>query len=104
VNADATALLGALDALVDLVAARVVAQLQAGDVGMIDQTASPLGNRRHIKRVRELVAAGESGACKVGRRYLMTRERLDAELAGLGVAAPVDDEIADLRAKFQGAS
>jgi hypothetical protein len=104
VNSNQQALAAALDVLADLVAAKVVAQLRAGDQpDMVDQTKSPLGRRRHINAVRRLVAAGEQGAAQVGRRYLLSRDRLSAELASWGAvdkAAPVVDELAELRAKY----
>lgn len=99
--ANSAALGAALDTLAELVAAKVVAQLRAGDVpGMVDQSKSPLGRRRHIAAVRRLVASGEPGAAQVGRRYLLSRERLDVELGALGKAAPVADELGALRRKF----
>lgn len=101
-NADALA--GALDVLAELVAAKVVDRLRAGDQpDMVDQSKSPLGRRRHIAAVRRLVAAGEQGAAIVGRRYLLSRDRLSQELTSWGAtdkAAPVTDELAALRAKY----
>jgi hypothetical protein len=107
---NAEALLPLFDALAEAVAAKVVEQLRAGDVGMIDQTKSPLGGRRHIAAVRRLVAAGEHGAAIVGRRYLLSKERLDAELTGSVRALkpgnnnvqliPVVDELSALRERF----
>jgi hypothetical protein len=88
------------------VARAVVAELRAGETpGMIDQSASPLGRRRHIQAVRRRVAAGEAGAVVVGRRHLLSREAVDAELAALAKRprkakpAAVDD-LADLRATY----
>lgn len=91
------------------VAREVVAELRRGEApGMIDQASSALGRRRHIAAVRKRVAAGEPGAAVVGRRYLLAREYVDAELAALAkkpsktkTAAPMPaDELADLRAKY----
>jgi hypothetical protein len=48
---------------------------------LIDQTASPLGNRRHCTAVQKLVAAGKPGASIVGRKHYLTPEALAAELA-----------------------
>lgn len=72
-----------LDAFAEVVARKVVAQLAGGQVGLVDQSASPLGRRRHIAAVRKLVSAGAPGGAIVGRRHLLTREALDAELAAL---------------------
>jgi hypothetical protein len=100
-----SALESLLGELAKQIAREVVAELRAGEApGMIDQSASPLGRRRHIAAVRRRVAAGESGAAIVGRRHLLSRERLDAELATLAKtkrkpAAPVDD-LAPLIAKY----
>lgn len=71
-------------ALAPHIAREVVTQLRAGDVpGMVDQAASPLGRRRHIAAVRRRVEAGDGSAAIVGRRYLLARAALDAELAAL---------------------
>lgn len=93
--------------LVRQVAAAVVAELRSGDApGMVDQSASPLGRRRHMKAVRRRVAAGEPGAAHVGRRFMLSREALDAELtteskraARKAKPAPVDD-LAALRSRY----
>lgn len=95
--------------LAQAVAEAVVAKLRAGEVpGMIDQSASPAGRRRHIAAVRRRVAAGEGGAAIVGRRFLLSREALDAELAALAkrprkagpkATTPVD-ELAELRSRY----
>jgi hypothetical protein len=94
------------------IARAVVAELRAGDApGLIDQTASPLGRRRHIAAVRARVARGDSSAAIVGRRCLLAREALDAELATLARKAPRNarkapptstrpDELADLRDRY----
>jgi len=98
---DSAAIAAALDTLADLVAAKVVDRLRAGEApGMVDQSASPLGRRRHIAAVRRLVALGEPGACQVGRRYLLSRERLDAELAAMGKPLPANDDLSALRSKY----
>lgn len=73
-----------LDALADLIAARVVEKLHAGDRdGLVAQDESPLGARRHCAAVRRHVAKGEAGAAIVGRRHLLSRELIDRELAKL---------------------
>ena len=94
-----------LEVLAERVAVRVVERLRAGEVGMIDQTRSPLGRRRHIAAVRRLVAAGKAGAAVVGRRYLLSREALDAEVARLSkrprkAHADDSDKLAALRERF----
>ncbi|MGC4088659.1 MAG: hypothetical protein QM756_12325 [Polyangiaceae bacterium] len=102
-------LLGALEPLLDAVADRVVRKLTEGQqADMVDQTHSPLGRRRHCNAVRRRVAAGEAGAAVVGRRHLLTREALGAELAALSgvrkrkpAAAPAAaDDLASLREKY----
>lgn len=72
-----------IDQLADRVADRVVERLR-GSADMIDQTASPLGNRRHCRAVQARIARGEPGAAIVGRRHLMSREAMDDELGRLG--------------------
>lgn len=102
------AALVALDALARVlapaIAREVVAQLRAGEApGMLDQSASPLGRRRHIAAARRRVAAGEAGAAIVGRRHLLTREAVEAELADASAkprkGAPAD-ELAPLRERY----
>lgn len=85
VNAD---LSGVLETIADLVAAKVVRLLRDGDVGMVDQHGSPLGNRRHISAVRRRLASGEGGAAKVGRRYLLSTEALSNELTAKSKSKP----------------
>ena len=70
-----------LDQIADAIAQRVVDKLRAGDFGtMLDQTASPLGPRRHAKLARELIAHGDSRACRVGRRWLVERAAIEENL------------------------
>ena len=47
----------------------------------VDQGSSPLGRRRHCAAVRRLVATGSPGAAVIGRRYLLSPNAVDAELA-----------------------
>jgi hypothetical protein len=61
-----------LERMADRIAQLVVDKLRAGDVGMIDQAQSPLGRRRHIAFVRN------GGGIQIGRRYLATKEALEA--------------------------
>ena len=73
----------------------------------IAQRGSVLGNRRHIAAVRRRVAAGLEGARIVGRRYLLTRAAIDAELGSVTatralVGEPAVDELASLRARLEG--
>lgn len=93
------------------VARAVVAELRAGELpSMLDQVGSPLGRRRHITAVRRLVAEGKPGAAVVGRRHLLTREALEAELGGAAprtrttrAAAPQPtprDEVAAMRERY----
>ena len=100
----------ALDQLVsllaDAVAARVVERLSAGShAGLVDQAGSPLGRRRHINACRRIVAAGQPGASIIGRRCLLSREALEAELAAVAKkpkkARPeAVDELAELRERY----
>lgn len=97
---------GALALLAREIAREVVAALRAGEApGMVDQSASPLGRRRHIAAVRRRVGAEEGGAAIVGRRHLLSREALEAELAAVAKrprkakTAPVD-VLAELRTRY----
>jgi len=69
-----------LDELVERLAARVVERLRAGEPGMVEQGASPLGTRRHCTAVRRRLDHGEPGAAIVGRRHLLTAAALAEEL------------------------
>jgi hypothetical protein len=104
VNADngAAAALDALaKALAPHVAREVVALLREESAGMIDQSGSPLGRKRHCAIVRARVGAGTPGAAIVGRRHLLSKEALDFELAALSkrkakpAAPPVEAQAAD---------
>lgn len=75
---------GLLEQLADLVAERVVERLRAGEhAGWLDQSASSLGRRRHIEAVRRRVAARDTGAVQLGRRYLLSQAAHDEEMARL---------------------
>jgi len=104
---DAKAIEAIVRAFACEIAREVVRELRAGDApGMVDQAASPLGRRRHIAAVRRRVAADEAGAAIVGRRYLLAREHVDAELAALAkrprktAATATADELGELRARY----
>ncbi len=66
--------------------ARLVArELQGEDPSLIGQETTELGRNGHIKAVRRRMAEQEStgrpmGACKRGRRYLLTQEAHAEEL------------------------
>lgn len=47
---------------------------------MLDQSASPLGSRRHCTAVKRRIARGEPGAAIVGRKHLLSPEALSEEL------------------------
>lgn len=68
-------------------AARRARELSAEDRAdrndWITQTASPLGPRRHVSRVRARLAAGLDGAALIGRRALLSPAALEEELAAL---------------------
>lgn len=97
-----------LDSLLDEMADRIAARLHARqhDVapGMIEQVSSPLGRRRHCAAVRRRVAEGKPGASIVGRRYLLSTEALQDELArlsGAKVAAPSGSSGGDVREELR---
>jgi len=71
------------DALADAVAERVVAKLTAATAAWTDQTRSPLGRKRHCLAVRRRVDLGEGGAAVVGRKHMLSKEALAAELEDL---------------------
>jgi len=60
-------------------AAQERAQLQ----DHVDQTTSPLGQRRHCAAVKRRIAAGDEVAAIVGRRHLLSQQALANELAAL---------------------
>lgn len=64
-------------------AERIDAEHRAARHDWTDQTASPLGRRRHVAAVRRRVAAGDTRAAMVGRRALLSTTALDEELAVL---------------------
>lgn len=82
-------------ALIERYRARlIVDQLRAGsDPDWIDQSASPLGTRRHCTLARRIVAEGSGDATQVGRRFLIRRERLEREMGAPSrrERAPADD-------------
>jgi hypothetical protein len=94
-----------LEPVLDALADKIVSRLTAGTrADMVDQAMSPLGRRRHIAACRSRVARGEAGAAIVGRRHLLSRDALRAELDAVAkrvprkrVAAPPIDELAELR-------
>lgn len=93
----------ALAILAREIARAVVAELRAGEVAMIDQSASPLGRRRHIAAVRARVSTGATGAAIVGRRYLLAREAIEAELAKVSGARkrpPKLEAVGDLLSRY----
>lgn len=83
-----------LDALAHALAPRLVPLLleQLGQTEMVDQAHSPLGRRRHIAAVRQLLAKGDPRAAKVGRKYLLRRDALDDVLRELGRPREDDGE------------
>lgn len=84
-----TALENAIAEIARAIAREVVAELQRGEApGLIDQTASVLGRRRHVALARELLAAGSSDAAKIGRRYLVRREAVEARAIELSRRTP----------------
>jgi excisionase family DNA binding protein len=72
-------------ALAPAIARAVVAELQAGSLpDQIDQHASPLGPRRHVKAIRD----GKLPGVNVGRRWLARREDVDQYVAMLANTKP----------------
>ena len=63
-----------IEQLADLVADRVVQRLGQVSDGFVDQTTSPLGNRRHIDAIR----TGKLKGRQVGRKYLARSTDVDA--------------------------
>ncbi len=92
----ATELSSALDVVIDTIVNRVVQRLAAGQhADWVDQGGSPLGPRRHRAAVLRRIAAGQPGATKIGRRHLLSRDALEAELAAAADKAPVSPSVAD---------
>lgn len=69
-----------LDEVVERLAARLTERLRAGERGMIAQSNSPLGRRRHCSAVKRRLAQCESGAAIVGRQHLLSADALAEEL------------------------
>ncbi len=101
--AAASEALGLLEALAEAIAARVVDKLRAGDLaGYVDQSASPLGRRRHINAIR----SGALPGLRVGRRYLARQADVEAfvrrarrgPLPGCALAGAPHDPVAQLAA------
>lgn len=97
-----------LEPVLDALADKIVARLSAGTrADMQDQVGSPLGRRRHIAACRQRVARGDVGAAVVGRRHLLSRDALAAELEALTKRKPRRpteparaDELANLRSRY----
>jgi hypothetical protein len=60
---------------------RIESERRAERRDWTDQTNSPLGRRRHVKQVKARLAAGQPGAAHIGRRYVLSAQALDEELA-----------------------
>ena len=94
------------EALADAVAERVVRRLTAETATWTDQTRSPLGRKRHCLAVRRRIDQCEGGAHVVGRKHLLSKDALAAELQDLSTrkrpsrAKPVDDDIAPMLARY----
>lgn len=69
------------------------------EAGLVSQSTSPLGSRRHCNAVKRRLANGLPGAAKVGRKYLLTQGALADELAttsaatAAGVGVPSGTEL-----------
>ncbi len=89
-------LAAALEVLADAIADRIVQRLlTAQHSDWVDQGASPLGPRRHRAAVTRRIAAGQPGATKIGRRHLLSRDALQAELAAAANKVAVSSSVAD---------
>jgi hypothetical protein len=79
-----------LERMADRIAQLVVDKLRFADLGLIDQVQSPLGPRRHVAFVRN------GGGVQIGRRYLATKEAIEAHCKVLTDQArtrrPTEDE------------
>jgi len=98
-----------LDKLAEVLAKKLAKCLGGPDGNaLVGQGESPLGPRKHCAAVRRRLARSEGGAARVGKRYLLTQEALQAELrmesgpvndtdppaaAALPVSDPEDDAI-----------
>lgn len=74
-------LIAGIEALTDLIADKVEARMRRPNGEWIEQTGSPLGPRVHVAAVKRRVIAGEPGARIDNRRYYLTPEALQEELA-----------------------
>lgn len=72
----------------ETIVARAVrrALTDTAEAGMVTQSGSPLGSRRHCNAVKRRIAAGLPGAAKVGRRYLLSQDALAEELSRTSAA------------------
>lgn len=86
--------------LAETIADRVLDRLRDGGHGWHDQSASPLGRRRHIAAVRRRVASGAGGAVIIDRRHLLSRDALGEELETIG-AKPEADAHAELKRELR---
>lgn len=75
-----------LDKLLDALARRVARVLadELGEQEWIDQSASPLGSKRHAAAIR----SGELPGRKVGRRWLARRSDVEVFMTGADNTAP----------------
>ena len=79
------------------IAIQVVEHLRAKEFpGYIDQSASPLGRRRHIEAVR----SGRLPGVRVGRRYLARAADVDALIRDGSVASIENTDVAELAAEL----
>jgi hypothetical protein len=90
-----------LDGLVDLIAERVVQKLGGDGSDWVDQSASPLGPRRHRRAVNDRLASGRPGASRIGRKCLLSREALEEELATKGRKKGTPDEGESVEARLR---
>lgn len=71
----------ALEAQAAVLRALALDAAKSSPSDMIDQTSSPLGNRRHCAAVQRRVSKGLPGASIVGRKHYLSPDALEQELA-----------------------
>ena len=86
VSGDGQTASGVLEDLVAAATSRVLGAIRETAV-YIPQRNSPLGRNRHIRAVRRRIAAGQDGACKIGKTYMLTPLALAEEMRRFGTDA-----------------
>ncbi len=68
---------------------------QRESLELVDQAASPLGRRRHVRVARRLLEESDPRAGRAGKRYFLTRAAIEEELRRLGREQLAEVEAAD---------